>query len=292
MAVCSGDRFVQVWDLTDSGEWKLTAKWQAHRGAVTSISWAHPEFGTLLATAGADQEAKVWEERSIASSLASRWTMKVTLGEARRAVTCVEFAPRHLGLKLAVGSEDGCVRIYEAVDIMNLSQWPLAAALQSFSEENRLGCSCLSWCTGRFEPPTLVAGGSHLVVYRYSQSTRAWQQLLQISPEKGDILDVAWAPNVGRRFHYIASAENRQLRVFKLDREMIDQESSDSKKSGKLTLAREQIISTNAWQCQWNVTGTVLSSAGNDGLVQFWKADADGTFEEVANVQGDLNKKY
>jgi WD40 repeat protein len=30
-------------------------EWQAHRGPVNRISWAHPEFGQLLATAGAGE---------------------------------------------------------------------------------------------------------------------------------------------------------------------------------------------------------------------------------------------
>jgi nucleoporin SEH1 len=144
MATCSGDRFVRVWDLTDSGEWSQSAHWQAHRGSVVSLAWAHPEYGCLLATAGSDQDAKIWEERSPMGSsngvsnsnvmmtlgggpnsannnnnhpTTSRWSVKASLTEARRAVTCLEFAPRHFGLKLAVGSADGCVRIYEAVDV-------------------------------------------------------------------------------------------------------------------------------------------------------------------------------
>lgn len=284
MATCSGDRFVRVWELTDSGDWQLVAQWQAHRGAVTGISWAHPEFGSLIATSGADQDAKIWEERSNTASMASRWTNKAALTEARKAVTCVEFAPRQFGLKLAVGSADGCVRIYEAVDIMNLAQWPLAATLQSFAEGNRLGCTCLSWCNGRFEPPTLVAGGSHVVVYRYTDAARSWQQLMQFPPpEKGDVLDVAWAPNVGRRFHYIASAEDHQLRIYRLNREMSNNDS-------RLELENVQTVATNAWRCQWNVTGTVLASSGDGGIVQLFKADPEGQFQCVSKIDGDLSK--
>ena len=289
IATCSGDRVVRVWDLTDTGSWTLAAHWQAHRGSVTSLGWAHPEFGSLLATCGSDHDAKIWEERSNSQSTASRWTVKASLTEARRAVTCLEFAPRHWGLKLAVGSADGCVRIYEAVDIMNLAQWPLAATLQSF-EENKLGCSSLSWCNGRFEPPTLVAAGSHLVIYRYSEAARAWQPLMQLpAPEKGDVLDVAWAPNVGRQFHYIASAENQQLRIYKLRRET-DKKGAKKPNDKHLTLVSSQTIETNAWRCQWNVTGTVLASSGDAGIVQLWKSDMQSNFVCVSKVQGDLSQ--
>jgi len=43
---------------------------------------------------------------------------------------------------LAASSADGYVRVYEAPDVMNLSQWSLA-----FEINNKLGCSCVSWNT-------------------------------------------------------------------------------------------------------------------------------------------------
>lgn len=109
MATCSGDRFVRVWDLMDSGEWTLVGEWQAHKGSVSRLSWGHPEFGSLIATCGADHEAKIWEERS-QNGPASRWMAKAQLTEARKAVNCVEFAPRQWGLKIATGSADGYVQ--------------------------------------------------------------------------------------------------------------------------------------------------------------------------------------
>jgi len=281
MATCSGDRFVRIWDLTDQGEWSLVGEWQAHRGSVTRLSWGHPEFGSLLATCGADHEAKIWEERTNASSAASRWTAKAQLTESRKAVSSVEFAPRQFGLKLAAGSSDGCVRIYEAVDVMNLAQWPLAATLQAFGEG--LGVTCLSWSTGRFEPPTLVVGGARPIVFRYIEASRQWNPILALPPpSRGDILDVAWAPNVGRRYHYIASAEGQQLRIFKLARSM---------EADKLELESTQTLEvTNAWRCQWNVTGTVLASSGDKAIVQLWKSDFNGVFKCVSKIHGDLSQ--
>lgn len=316
IATCSGDRVVKVFELKSSGEWVLTSQWQAHKSQVTCLDWAHPEFGSILATCGSDHHAKIWEEQnptgalstasgasSSAATSASRWVARASLTEARRGVTCVAFAPRYWGLKLAVGSSDGCVRIYEAIDIMNLTQWPLAATLQSFAEGNNKGCTSLSWSTGRFEAPTLVAGGSHLVIYRYAKSsssgTQAWFPLLKLpSPDKGDVLSVSWAPNVGRRFHYIASAEDSQLRIYKLSRDLVPPSSNantGSNASGAAsggavpTVLSTQTIPTHAWRVQWNVTGTVLASSGDGGKVQLWKTGSDGEFECVSEVHGDLD---
>jgi nucleoporin SEH1 len=111
---------------------------------VTSISWAHPEFGQLLATSGSDGFCTIWEERAegnvttttsttttTSSSTTStgtttpgstnlnesttRWRDTATLADARKGLSSVKFAPRHLRLQLATASADGVVRIYEGM---------------------------------------------------------------------------------------------------------------------------------------------------------------------------------
>lgn len=161
LATCSGDRQIKIWE-SDGSTWKLNASWQAHRSAVTSVAWAHPEYGTLLASGSSDHACKVWQEDTSttptkqhsanggsssnpmqsSATTNSPYVAKAVLTEAPRTVTCVQFAPRHWGLKLATGSADGTLRIYEAVDVSNVSQWPIAASLES---PNKDGITCLSW---------------------------------------------------------------------------------------------------------------------------------------------------
>jgi nucleoporin SEH1 len=170
--------------------------------------------------------------------------------------------------------------IYEAVDVMNLAQWANASTLQCFGDG--LGVTCLSWSTGRFETPTLVVGGAHPIVFRYSETSRQWNSIIVLPPPPvGDVLDVAWAPNVGRRYHYIASAEGKQLRIFKLSR------GSDGLGDTLELEATQTIPVSNAWRCQWNVTGTVLACSGDRGIVQMFKSDSGGNFQCVSCIQGD-----
>lgn len=380
MATASGDRSVRIWDLQADGNWHIVAAWQAHRSAVTAVSWAHAEFGSLLATAGADHDVKIWEEMSHSNvaatttthssgttvaagnnntaSSSSRWNLTASLTDARRGVTCVEFAPRQWGLKIATGSSDGTIRIYEAVDIMNLSQWPLAATIAAFegsgggsggfdtasgttsnsatnahADTSTMsgiggGCTSLSWCTGRFDPPTIAVGGSHVLVYRYSDATRAWQSVLSIPFVTGvgaDILDVAWAPNVGRRFHALAMVtSNNTVRVVELSRSTLSGGNSNSStlttasssanndrdnatnststssapgtaatsSSSSIQILRQQdIVAPNSWRCQWNVTGTVLAIAGDAGMVKLYKRDDEnGQYVDVAKISGELRR--
>lgn len=377
-ATASGDRTVRVWDLNSDGLWagggslgsssdggnnSNTNEWQAHRGPVHKISWAHPEFGQLLATAGADHAVVIWEEReggfkSLATperspdgfldtnatttntggtsaggegAASSRWVNKATLSDARRAVTAVEFAPRHLGLRLASGSADGVVRIYEALDTMNLNHWKLEAEIEENEDGNdatlsvsqrraiggnavehtgvstasneNMGVSSLSWCTGRFEPATLVVGCSsgRVSIYRYNDGQRSWLEAIRLPGHATSIgvsrgvLDVAWAPNVGRSYHLIATCgKDNQLKVHRLKRGRGSKQGDNTAEGGASQASAlvyegtELLDQSQTWRCQWNVTGTVLSSSGDGGMVKLWKNDFQGRWKCVSEIVGDM----
>lgn len=53
---------MQVWDSDGQGGMKLSASWKAHHGSVWKVTWAHPEFGQVLATCSFDRTAAIWEE--------------------------------------------------------------------------------------------------------------------------------------------------------------------------------------------------------------------------------------
>lgn len=292
LATCSGDRQIKIWE-SNGAIWKLTASWQAHRSAVTSVAWAHPEYGILLASGSSDHSCKVWQEDSSTSpvkhhpsssalaqsstTMSSPYVSRATLTESPRPVTCVQFAPRHWGLKLATGSADGTLRIYDAVDVCNVSQWPIAASLETSGTNN--GITCLSWCTGRFDPPTIAVGAAAgAVIYRYADAQRSWAAILQLEAGK-NLLSVAWAPNVGRRFHWLAAASDTDgLVIYKLKRGKVE----------LLVESAQDDIKEAVWQCRWNATGTVLTTAGDMGLLRIWKADAQGKFVNVGKIAGNL----
>mmetsp|Transcript_5427 Transcript_5427/g.7852 ORF Transcript_5427/g.7852 Transcript_5427/m.7852 type:complete len:392 (-) Transcript_5427:1261-2436(-) len=333
MATCSGDRFVRIWDYVlvkdnnkmrsndgrdeqpSSGatpqnglSWQLSTEFQAHRGSVTKVTWCHSEFGTLVATCS-NSDVKIWEEQTPTHShqypsKKATWVVKAHLTEARRHVTALEFCPRTFGLQLATGSADGVCRMYEAVDLMNLSQWPLQASWTAVSTEGG-GITCLSWCPSRFEPPTLALGSNtHVSLWRYHSALRQYVSLLQFPKHPGSVLDVSWAPNVGRRFHWIASCENGgALRVYQLSRGSFSSSdindtangggAGDDANAGDTTL---ELKSTHVlpcregstWKCEWNVTGTVLATSGDGGVVQLWKCDtASGGWKCVSQIHGD-----
>ena len=99
----------------------------------------------MVATCSFDRTAAIWEEivgetTSPGERGMRHWVRRTNLVDSRTSVTDVKFAPKSLGLQLATCSADGVVRIYEAPDVMNLSQWTLQHEVSS-----KLPCSCLSW---------------------------------------------------------------------------------------------------------------------------------------------------
>ncbi|KAG2059833.1 hypothetical protein BDR06DRAFT_1062601 [Suillus hirtellus] len=51
-----------------NGNWNVEDDRKAHDATVSKLSWAHPEFGTMLASASFDHTVKIWEQTSFASN--------------------------------------------------------------------------------------------------------------------------------------------------------------------------------------------------------------------------------
>lgn len=281
MATCSSDQTVKIWDQSPSGQWSVSASWKAHSGSVWRVTWAHPEFGQVLATCSFDRTAMIWEETvtektSSALQPVKRWVKRTNLVDARTSVTDVKFAPKNQGLLLATCSTDGMIRIYEAPDIMNLSQWSL---------QHEIGCklplSCLSWCQSMFRlhAPMIAAGSDDsssptqgkVFLFEASENARRWTRIETIAALTDPVHDVSFAPHVGRSFHILAVA-SKDVQIFHL--KPIPENTGSG--SGRLEIQNAGTFNDHrcaVWRVTWNVTGTMLASTGDDGWVRLWKSE-------------------
>lgn len=149
------------------------------------------------------------------------WVRRTNLVDSRTSVTDVKFAPKTLGLLLATCSADGVIRIYEAPDVMNLSQW----TLQHEISNQKLPFSCLTWnpSLSKAHPPMLAVGsddpnaatGAKVLVFEYSENTRRWSRTEMLSGVTDPVHDIAFAPNLGRSFHLLAIA-TKDVRIYTL----------------------------------------------------------------------------
>lgn len=315
LATCGSDQRIKIWSVAEDGAWTPVASFKAHYGPVNRLSWAHPEFGTLLASCSSDHNVLIWEEQEgvdDAGRVVSRWHKRAQLGDARDAVNAVAFAPRHLGLKLAAGSSDGSVRVYEAGDLVSLAHWEFAhefhneqgassgagagagasaaGGATASGQPHGGGVSCLSWCTSPFDAAMMVVGGSSPIVrvWGFSAAARKWLPMLELTGHSmtpppgifgapslvgGLVCDVSWAPNIGRSYHLVASAG----------------------KDGRLCMWRIQPESTadaagTAASAPSSAPGSTVTSgtytAGSVSANALGTSNGAGTAQSTANEQG------
>ncbi len=73
---------------------------------------------------------------------------------------------------------------------------------------------------------------------------------------------VAWSPNLGRSYELLATAsQDRTVRIWKLTGDVAEQ------------VACFRDHKSEVWHVEFNVTGTVLASSGDDGVVRLWTRD-------------------
>ena len=165
IATCSSDHWVRIYSKDDKGNWIKTASFQAHDAIIWKVKWAHPDYGSIMATCSADKTVIIWEEKKQATAKASTplfkaeeeesvWQNRIRLPESKESIEDIKFAPKHIGLVVAAASADGSVRIYEAADLMRLNSWKAPYRI----EVNSLGINCISWNKNPFDPPMIVIG--------------------------------------------------------------------------------------------------------------------------------------
>eukprot|EP00002_Diphylleia_rotans_P016624 TRINITY_DN3235_c0_g3_i1.p1 TRINITY_DN3235_c0_g3~~TRINITY_DN3235_c0_g3_i1.p1 ORF type:complete len:311 (-),score=58.44 TRINITY_DN3235_c0_g3_i1:306-1238(-) len=279
IATCSSDQSVRIWEQSRDGGFTCQQNFKAHSGSIWKVIWAHPEFGQVIATCSFDSKVHIYEEIDDADK--KEFKKKADLVDSRVSIQDIKFSPRHLGLKIATCATDGRIRIYQAIDIMNLSHW------SPMEEFDCPGATCISWDPARFDKQMIAVGCNDgtVKIFEYNDGAKKWSVIVTLEPQaKADkdssaIHDVSWAPNVGRTYHLIASAAKDGVRVYKLNVH-----------ETKLVLEMQREFTDHraeVWKVEWNITGTVLASSGDDGNVRLWKANAVGEWGCIGCVNGD-----
>ena len=63
LATCSSDKTIKIFDLDGTDNYKLITTLTGHEGPVWQVSWAHPKFGSILASCSYDGKALIWKEQ-------------------------------------------------------------------------------------------------------------------------------------------------------------------------------------------------------------------------------------
>ncbi|KAK6464758.1 WD40-repeat-containing domain protein [Scheffersomyces coipomensis] len=295
IATASSDQHIKVFDLDSSNSsWVLNDSWKGHDSSIVKLSWAHPEFSSskILASCSYDRTVKVWQEQSDElHGSGRRWIKLATLAiESYGPIYDVAFAPNHMGLKLGCVGSDGIFRIYESLEPSDLTNWALTTELPILSMQlpakSLQSSFCIEWCPAKFSKTEkfIVVALDQGFIYGTSPSNNQsndikeemdtdsnskskYIKLCNLPEHNGLIRAVSWAPSMGRNYHLIATGcKDGYVRIFK----------ATESQSGELkieTLAKLNDHKSEVWKVNWNLTGTILSSAGDDGNIRLWKCN-------------------
>jgi WD40 repeat protein len=299
VATCSSDRTIKVWTLnSDSNTWSCV-EIKGHGDVVWRLSWAHPEFGQILASASDDATVKIWEElepepQDSAKANKSTWQMRCSIScPSKRPIKDVKFAHKDLGLKLACASVDGYVYCYEARDVFDISAWESSLTYQVCNVEvghRQLdqGLTALCWNMTPFEEPRIATGGygTGVRVYLVRDGTLDLEVEFGQDINGGVVSDIAWAPVMGRSYHLIAvAARHSSCKIFKL-----------VQNGGRFEVQSSCVLTSpdnsDIWRLSWNATGTVLACTSQSGRVSFWRKGFDGNWDVVQTVNGDNRSTF
>jgi len=301
LATCSSDRTVKVFDVVE-GEARRTPghTLKGHTGPVWQVAWAHPKYGSILASCSYDGKALIWKEQGPG---ASGWTKikEHTLHSA--SVNSVSWAPHELGAILACASSDGKISV---LTFKNDGQW----GADIFSG-HAIGCNAVSWAPAvqpgslimpqsnalpGQSPPTLQtvkrfasAGCDNLVkIWAYKEDLQSWVEEERLEGHTDWVRDVAWAPNIGLPRSYIATAsQDKTVIIWTKDtptsawvKTPLDPSSASVAPASATPGKFPDVV----WRVSWSLAGNILAVSCGDGKVTLWKENLKGTWECVSDM--------
>ncbi|AGO13119.1 AaceriAFL038Cp [[Ashbya] aceris (nom. inval.)] len=307
VATCSSDQHIKVFRLDkDTNEWTLSDSWKGHDSSVVALDWASPEYGRILASVSYNKTIKVWEEDPDApEGSGRRWTRLCTLNDATGPLYSVKFAPGHLGLRLGAIGNDGVLRIYDALEPSDLRSWTLTSEVKVLATppaSHLQSDFSLDWCPSRFSAERLVVCAlDQAFVYERNKAGKLFQAA-RLPGHQGLIRSVSWAPSFGRWHQLIATgSKDGRVRIFQLTEKLdaADDASADDTSAddaGPAPHISVQLLSEHAdhkgevWSVSWNLTGTILSSSGDDGKVRLWKSSFSNEFKCMSVICAQKKK--
>lgn len=117
---------------------RLRETLRGHEGPVWQIAWAHPKFGTVLASCSYDGKVIVWTE------LQNGQWQKVKQFDHQASVNSIAWGPHEYDLSLAAGLSDGKINIFTCLEDGTWDTKTISA--------HSVGCNSVSWA------PAIIPG--------------------------------------------------------------------------------------------------------------------------------------
>jgi protein transport protein SEC13 len=283
IATCSSDRTIKIFEYGDNNV--LLAELKGHEGPVWQVAWAHPKYGSLLASCSYDRKVFIWKETAN-----NVWTRIYEYDKHESSVNSISWAPHEFGLSLACASSDCSISI---LALKGDNTWDV----QKINQAHAIGVNAVSWApavspgslissSAPTAPPVkrLVSGGCDnlIKIWRFSETENIWKHEETLEQQHTDwVRDVAWAPNIGLPSSTIASCSQDGTVV------IWTQDNTSSTWSKKILPKFPDVV----WRVSWSITGNILAVAGGDNKVTLWKESLDSEWKCISALseEGETN---
>lgn len=165
---------------------------------------------------------------------------------------------------------------------------------------------CIDWCPNRTTTAMMVVGLGKEIgarIFRHDGHSR-WYPGEFLPGHEQEVHDVSWAPSMARSYQLIATAsKDHYVRIFKLTEPQNNATSTPrygqfspaanaKQRNSQRHMQIELVAAFNdhhaeVWRVEWNITGTILSSSGDDGKLRLWKAGSDGVWRQMAAISAN-----
>ncbi|KAK5132943.1 hypothetical protein LTR08_008391 [Meristemomyces frigidus] len=285
LATCSSDKTIKIFDIDSTStppSHHLATTLHGHEGAVWSLAWAHPRFGTILASSSYDGKILVWREQPPGA-----WAQIYEFTLHTASVNAVAWSPPDSGCHLAAASSDGSVSV-------------LTFANNAFAHElfaaHGLGVNSVSWAPATLpgqltsaqppgthpEPPQrrfATAGCDNLVkLWQFNATTASYEALCTLAGHTDWVRDVAWSPAPLAKQYIASASQDRTVRIWTLP---VGGEAGDARAWRAETLEFEVVV----WRVSWSLAGNVLAVSGGDNRVSLWREKLKGGWEVVKTIE-------
>nr|CAB3471742.1 unnamed protein product [Digitaria exilis] len=282
LATASSDSTIKIIGVNGTSHQQL-ATLSGHQGPVWQVAWAHPKFGSMLASCSYDGRVIIWKE----GSKPDEWSQAHTFVEHKSSVNSIAWAPHELGLTLACGSSDGNISVFTARsdggwDTTRIDQaHPVGVTAVSWAPAMAPGALISAGSSGQYEyVQKLASGGCDNTVKVWKLTNGSWRMdcFPALQMHKDWVRDVAWAPNLGLPKSTIASASQDGTVVI-----------WTAAKEGEQWEGRVLYdFRTPVWRLSWSLTGNILAVSDGNNNVTLWKEAVDGYFHPSGDRKKNL----
>ncbi|GMM32614.1 GTPase-activating protein [Martiniozyma asiatica (nom. inval.)] len=257
LATCSSDKLVKIFALSQQQQ-QLQATLKGHEGPVWQLGWAHPKFGSILASCSYDGKVLIWKEE------ASQWSIVAQHSHAA-SVNSISWAPVEYGAQLLCSSSDGTCSIIEFISdgSTKVTSW----------DAHKVGVNAATWGPVMDNVKRVVTGGCDNLVKIWNFVDDKWSEEATLEAHTDWVRDVAWSSSLLNKSYIATASQDRTVLIWTKRKDGIWQ---------KKLLDKFPDV---CWRVSWSLSGNVLAVSGGDNKITLWKEDLSGEWSKSGEVE-------